>query len=97
MQFTRRLHEPIRAGIITCSVRIWKRMHAKVGGKYRLGSGPGYIVVDSIEEVEPERITHKLAVESGFEDVKDLMKIARHGSGKDIYLIHFHYDDGILE
>ena len=93
MQFTKRLHEPIRAGIVTSSIRIWKRRHAKVGGTYRLGSGPGHIVVDSIVEIEPEVVTDELAIESGFDSVEDLMKVARHGSGKDIYLIHFHYVD----
>lgn len=94
MQFTKRLHEPIRAGVVTCSVRVWQRPHVKEGGTYRLGAGPGYIVVDSIEEIEEQEITDDLAVESGFEDVRDLMEIARHGRGKHIYLIRFHYVDG---
>ena len=64
MQFTKRLHEPIRAGIITCSIRIWKRMHAKVGGRYRLGQGPGYIVVDSIDEISPEDFSTHLCSKS---------------------------------
>ena len=34
MQFTKRLHEPIMRGEITCSVRIWQRPHVKVGGRY---------------------------------------------------------------
>ena len=94
MQFTKRLHEPIRASVVTCSIRIWKRLHVKVGGKYRLGQGPGYIVVDSIDEMQLEDISNELAIESGFESVNDLMETARHGSGQDIYLIRFHYVDG---
>ncbi len=35
--------------VITSSIRIWKRLHVKVGGKYRLGEGYEYIVVDSID------------------------------------------------
>ncbi len=94
MQFTKKLHEPIRAGVITCSIRIWKRLHVKVGGRYLLGQGPGYIAVDSIEEIELEDITDELVIESGFESIEDLMKTAQHGSGQDIYLIRFHYVDG---
>ncbi len=97
MQFTRRLHEPIRAGVITCSIRVWKRLHVKVGSRYRLGQGPGYIVVDLIKKIEREVITDELAIESGFESTQDLMKTARHGSGQDIYLIRFHYVDGDID
>ena len=97
MQFTKRLHEPIRAGVIRVSIRVWKRMHAKVGGVYCLGTGPGYIVVDSIEKLNAEDLSDELAIESGFDDVQDLMKVAQHGSGKDMYLILFHYVDSYLE
>ena len=93
MQFSRQLHEPIRAGVVTCSVRIWKRPHVKSGGRYKLGQGPGYIVVDAIDEIALEDINEALAIASGFESVADLMKTARHGSGETIYLIHFHYVD----
>jgi hypothetical protein len=36
-------------------------------------------------------ITHDLARESGFSNVKDLLEIARHGRGDKVYLIRFHY------
>ena len=51
----------------------------------------GHIVVDSIEEIEISDITYDLARESGFESVEDLLKIAKHGSGDNVYLIRFHY------
>ena len=97
MQFTRKLHDPIRAGIITLSIRLWKRMHAKVGGRYRLGPGPGYVVVDSINNIGLDDITSDLAIESGFDSVEDLMKTARHGEGEEAYLIRFHYVDGDID
>ena len=97
MQFTKRLREPIRAGIITCTIRIWKRMRVKVGGTYPLGQGPGYIVVDSISEIKLEDLSDELAIESGFDNTEELLKMARHGSGQDIYLIRFHYVDGEIE
>ena len=36
-------------------------------------------------------ITHQLAVESGFLGVIDLLKVAKHGPGDNVYLIRFHY------
>jgi hypothetical protein len=51
----------------------------------------GHIVVDSIEQITFKDITPDLARESGFESVKDLLRIAKHGSGDNVYLIRFHY------
>jgi hypothetical protein len=89
MVFTKRLRERIRSGRIRCSVRIWTRPQVKAGGRYAMDGGS--IVVDSIEEIEERDITNDLARESGFADVDDLLGIARHGRGKNVYLIRFHY------
>jgi len=70
-------------------VRIWTRPHVTVGGRYRMDEGQ--IVVDSIVPIGIEDITDNLARESGFGTVKELLKIARHGSGDKVYLIRFHY------
>jgi hypothetical protein len=51
----------------------------------------GTIVVDSIAAITESDITYDLARESGFESVDDLLRIARHGSGDQVYLIRFHY------
>jgi hypothetical protein len=51
----------------------------------------GEIEIDSIEPIELADITPQLARDSGFAGVADLLKIARHGKGENIYLIHFHY------
>jgi hypothetical protein len=51
----------------------------------------GHIVVDSIEEIDAGDITNDLARESGFPNVEELMKVARHGRGEHVYLIRFHY------
>jgi hypothetical protein len=51
----------------------------------------GHIVVDSIVPIGLKDITHDLARESGFESVDDLLRIARHGRGENVYLIRFHY------
>jgi hypothetical protein len=89
MVFTRHLRERIRSGRIRCSVRIWQRPHVKVGGRYPMDDG--HIVVDSIAPITIDEITHELARESGFEGVDDLLAMARHGSGDNVYLIRFHF------
>ena len=89
MVFTKRLREGVRRGFITCSVRIWKRPHVKVGGRYRMDEGE--IVIDSIEAITLQDITRDLAIESGFQSRSDLLKIAKHGSGDNVYLVRFHY------
>ena len=89
MTFTRRLRDGVRRGEITCSVRIWTRPHVKVGGRYQMEEGE--IEVDSIEPIALQEITGDLARESGFLGVIDLLKIAKHGKGQNIYLVRFHY------
>jgi hypothetical protein len=89
MVFTKRLREGVRRGRIRCSVRIWTRPHVKVGGRYAMDGGS--IVVDSIAPLRRRDITDDLARESGFDSVKDLLETAKHGSGRQVYLIRFHY------
>jgi hypothetical protein len=90
MVFTKRLREGVRRGEIACSVRIWTRPHVKVGGRYRMDA-EGEIEIDSIEQIESSDITPELARESGFLGVADLLKVAKHGKGENIYLVRFHY------
>ena len=89
MTFTKRLREGVRNGQITCSVRIWTRPHVTVGGRYRMEEGE--IEIDSIEPIGLPDISHDLARASGFLGVLDLLKVAKHGKGQNIYLIRFHY------
>jgi hypothetical protein len=89
MVFTKRLRDGVRRGDITCSVRIWKRLHVKVGHRYRMEEGE--IEVDSITPIGFPDITPALARESGFLGIIDLLKVAKHGPGENIYLIRFHY------
>src|ERR1700722_17637719 len=89
MVFTKRLREGVRRGEITCSVRIWMRPHVKVGARYRMEEGE--IEVDSIEPIGFQDITPMLARESGFLGLVDLLKVAKHGKGENIYLVRFHY------
>ena len=89
MVFSRPLRDGVRRGRIRCSVRIWQKPHVKVGGKYPMDDG--HIVVDSIDEITIKDITHDLAREGGFQSVDDLLKIAKHGPGQNVYLVRFHY------
>lgn len=61
----------------------------KVGGRYPMDEGQ--IEIDSIEPIGFPDITPQLALASGFLGVLDLLKVAKHGKGENIYLIRFHY------
>jgi hypothetical protein len=89
MVFTKRLRDGVRRAEITCSVRIWTRPHVKVGARYRMEEGE--IEIDSIEPIGFPDITPQLARESGFLGLIDLLKVAKHGKGENIYLVRFHY------
>jgi hypothetical protein len=89
MLFTKRLREGVRNGEITSSVRIWMRPHVKVGNRYRMEEGE--IEIDSIEPIGLPDITPQLARASGFLGVLDLLKVAQHGKGQNIFLVRFHY------
>ena len=89
MVFTKRLREGVRRGFITSSIRIWKNPRVKVGGSYRMEEGA--IVIGSLEPISLGDITQELAIESGFTSRADLLQVARHGSGEQVYLVRFHY------
>ena len=92
MQFTRRLHDGIRSGAVTCSVRIWQQPRVKVGGRYRLGDG--HVEVTELRQVDLDAITPALAHRSGFDDLDDLMKTAKHGRGDQVFVVEFVYREG---
>lgn len=51
----------------------------------------GEIEIDSIEPIGLFEITPELARESGFLGVVDLLKVAKHGKGENVYLVRFRY------
>jgi hypothetical protein len=87
--FVKYLRDGIRSGAITSSIRVWHRPHVTVGQRYRMEGGE--IEVDSIDPISFEEITPELARACGFEGVGDLLKVAKHGSGENVYLVRFHY------
>jgi len=89
MQFMRALRDRIRRGEITTTVRLWHRPRVKTGGRYALP--PGEILVTRIFEVSLADVTPELARRSGFVGVVDLLKVARHGAGRRVFVIEFRY------
>jgi len=92
MLFTKKLRARVKSGEVTASVRIWKTPRVKVSGRYRLEDGQ--IEVSSIREISWEDLTDKLARDTGFNNLIDLVKTAKHGSGQNIYYIRFQYVPG---
>ena len=89
MQFLASLRDRIRKGEITCTVRLWQGPRVKVGGRYPLS--PGHVVVTKVFEMSLADVTPELARRSGFAGVVDLLKVAKHGAGRRVFLVEFHY------
>jgi hypothetical protein len=89
MQFLRTLRDRIRNGEISCTVRLWQGPHVKVGGRYSLP--PGHIVVTAVSEISLADITPALARKWGFVGLVDLLKTAKPGPGRRVFLIDFRY------
>ena len=92
MQFSRELRSDVLAGDITLSVRLWKRLQVKQGGRYPVGLGE--IEVDAIERVPFSAITAKDVRRAGEPDRETLRRRAAHAGpiGEDtlVYRIEFH-------
>lgn len=89
MVFAKQLRDGIRRGEITRTVRIWQRCHVRVGGHYRMGDG--HVVVTAILPIALADITGSLARQCGFKGVVDLLKLAKHGPGRNVFVIDFYY------
>jgi len=87
LMFTKRLREPIRRGEIDCTVRFWHSPRVRVGNRYAMEGGA--VEVTAVRRIELADITPALARRSGFAGVVDLLKVAKHGPGEQIYLIDF--------
>jgi hypothetical protein len=87
--FVKYLRDAIRSGAVTTSVRVWHQPRVTAGKRYRMEDGQ--IEVDSIEPITFDDITPALARACGFASVSDLLEVAKHGSGENVYLVRFHY------
>jgi hypothetical protein len=90
MLFTKYLRDGVRSGAITRSVRVWRSARVTAGKRYAFDGG-GEIEIDSIKPIGFEDVTPRLARQCGFSSVEDLLKVAKHGSGENVYLVDFHY------
>jgi len=89
VQFLRSLRDRVRKGEITSTVRLWQRPHVRVGGRYALP--PGEILITKMFEVSLAEVTPDLARRSGFAGVVELLKVAKHGAGRRVFVIEFRY------
>jgi hypothetical protein len=89
VQFLKELRERIRSGEITRTVRLWQSPRVRVGGRYSLA--PGKIEVTKLREISLSDVTPELARSTGFSGVVDLLKVAKHGSGRRVFLVDFRY------
>ncbi|MFZ5638787.1 MAG: ASCH domain-containing protein [Pseudomonadota bacterium] len=90
MVFKRELRPRVVDGTITQTVRIWTNPHVKAGGRYRFEDG--WICVTSVREITLGDIDTTMAKRSGFGSVIELLRVAKHGAGSNIYLIDFYYE-----
>ena len=52
---------------------------------------PGQILVTSLREMSLDDVTPILARRSGFVGLVDLLKTAKHGAGRRVFLVEFRY------
>jgi len=52
----------------------------------------GHVVVTAIRPIALADITGTLARQCGFKGTVDLLKIAQHGPGRNVFLIDFRYE-----
>ena len=92
VEFSKELHGDIAGGDITVTFRLWRRPHAKVGGRYRVG--PIEIEVDRMELIPFVAITDADIRRAGEPDRETLRRRAAHaGPIADdtlLYRIAFH-------
>jgi hypothetical protein len=95
VQFAVDLRDPVAAGDVTLSVRLWRRPKVKVGGRYFVG--PAQIEVDAIDLVPFASITRADARRCGEPDRESLRRRAAHAGPIDddtpVYRIEFHLLD----
>jgi hypothetical protein len=92
VEFSPELRDDIVAGDITVTFRLWRRPHAKLGGRYRVGRAD--IEVDTMELVRFGDISAADVRRAGEHDREALRVRAAHAGpiGDDtlVYRIAFH-------
>jgi hypothetical protein len=92
VEFSKELYDDIAGGDITVSFRLWRRRHAKVGGRYRVGRVE--IEVDAIDQVTFAEITSADVRRAGEADKEALRQRAAHAGpisdDTELYRLAFH-------
>jgi hypothetical protein len=92
VQFSAELREPVLAGDVTVSFRLWRRPKVRPGGRYHVG--PGTIEVDAVDLVPFAQIGPEDLAASGEPDRESLRRRAAHAGpiAEDtlLYRIEFH-------
>jgi hypothetical protein len=92
VDFSKELYDDIAAGDLTVSFRLWRRPHAKVGGRYRIGRVE--IEVDTMDLVSFASITKADVRRAGETDKEALRQRAAHAGpitdDTELYRIAFH-------
>ena len=92
MEFSKELHDDIAAGDIVVTFRLWRRPHAKVGGRYRVGRVE--VEVDSMAVIRFGDISDADVRRAGEPDRETLRLRAAHAGPIDdetlLYRIAFH-------
>jgi hypothetical protein len=95
VQFSADLREPVLAGSVTLTFRLWTRPKVKLGGRYRVG--PGEIEIDDIELVPFSTVSTRDVRRCGEADRESLRRRTAHAGPVDddtlVYRIEFHVVD----
>lgn len=89
MLFSTSVHEPIRQGQVTLTLRRWKRPQAKASGRYRLHTH-GVIEVTDVRVVAREDVTPADAWAAGFDSPAEALAGLDRFEG-DLYRVEFRY------
>jgi hypothetical protein len=88
MRFEQRLREGIHDGSITVTFRRWKRHQVVPGGRYR--TGVGLVEVDTVDVIDPARISRADARRAGYESVAALVEDLRGDPAEQVFRIALH-------
>lgn len=89
--FPQRLAGAIADGSMTLTFRRWKRLQAKVGGRYRTPGG--FVDVDAIDVVDETDITDDEARRAGYATARELIADLPPPAGGPVYRLAFHHAD----
>src|SRR6478736_5427492 len=87
-----RFRDAIASGAVTLTFRRWRRPQVVAGNTYRTAAGR--IVVESIDVVDPDRITSADARRAGFGSRAEVLAALRGEPGLPVYRVRFRAADG---